>query len=164
MPVYFYIGVSDLKKLIIELYRSDVSPQTKQKLLYVFLNLASGFAILDGADEIGNELIFERVSPVAYAPTAAGIIIKTFTRAKGQKVKLALVTKEKFLIKELIIENAGQFHPEKILNQNSTVLTSGNALDNAYAEQRILLKTLKKMKAWQESFEKRSTHIEQLNN
>ena len=164
LAVYLYIGISDLKKFILELYRSGVSPQAKQKLLYVFLNLASGFAILDSTDDIGKELILDRVSLVAYAPIAAGIIIKTFTRAKGRKVKLALVTKENSLIKELTIENAGQFDPKKILNQNVTLLTSGDALDNAYAEQSKLLETLRKMKAWDESFEKRSTHIEQLTN
>ena len=121
-------------------------------------------AITIGGEGSGNDILFNRVNPVAFAPTAAGLMLRTFSRAKVQKVKLALVTKENSLIKKLIIENVGQFDPRKILNQNSTVLTSGDALDNAYAEQRMLLKTLRKMKVWQESFEKRSTHIEQLTN
>ena len=138
-------------------------PQTKQKIFFVFffLNLTSGLVIIISAEESGNEI---RVNPLSFTPTAVGLILRTFSRAESRKVKLAVVSKENSLIKKVIIENMGQLDPRKILNQNLTVLTSGDELDNACAEQRVLLETLRKMKEWKEYFEKGSTHVEQLTN
>ena len=93
-------------------------------------NLSSGLEILDGSDNYGNESVSERISPVVYVPTAVGIIVKRFNRTQKRKVKLALVTKENLLLKGVIIENAGQFDPQRIFNLNSTILNGGDALDN----------------------------------
>ena len=164
LPLFVYINVSDLQSSIVSYYRTGVSPQTKQKAFFVFLNLTSSLAVLIGGEESGKDIMFNRVNPIAFAPTAAGLILRTFSRAESRKVKLAVVSKENSLIKKVIIENMGQFNPRKILNENLTVLTSGDELDNACAEQRVLLETLRKMKEWKEYFEKGSTHVEQLTN
>ena len=149
LPIFVYIAVADVNALFKEAYKSGMSARTRQKLMYVALNLTTTLGMYNSTE---NEVFSGRVNALIYTPTAAGLIIKKFSRQQRKKMKLALTLKNNSLLKEMITENVGVFDPQVVLSRGSTALVSRDPLQNAYAEQVQLFDMLERMRLWHEVF------------
>ena len=152
VPIVMYIGAADFSALCQSFYKSGLSTSTRQKIMYVTLNLLT-FITMDSYS--AKELLAGKASVLTYSPTAAGLVIKHFSRSQKNKAKLALTVKNNRLLKKMITENIGVFDPQVVLSRGSTALISLDPLENAYAEQVVLFNMLERMRIWQEVFTKK---------
>ena len=152
VPIYLYISAADLSALFQSAYKSGLSPSTRQKLFYVAMNLIT-FVTIDN-NSSAKDIAAGKANVFLYTPTAAGLVVKHFTRSYKKKEKLAVTLSNNALLKTSITENVGVFDPKVVLLRSSTALISRDPLEDARAEQLVLFNTLKRMRIWHQVFKK----------
>ena len=151
LPIFMYVTAAYFSALCKSAYKSGFSPSTRQKILYVTLNLMTFITMGSSSDK---DIFSGKASVFIYSPTAAGLVIKHFSRSQKNKEKLALTVKNNALLKKMITENVGVFDPKVVLSRGSTALISLDPLQDAYAEQVVLFDTLQRMRIWHQVFTK----------
>ena len=151
LSIYMYVTAADFSALCKSFYKSGLSPSTRQKIFYVTLNLMT-FITMDSSSD--KDVFSGKASVFIYTPTAAGLVIKHFSRSHKKKNKLAVTLRNNALLKTIITENVGVFDPKVVLLGGSTALISLDPLQDAYAEQLVLFNTLKRMRIWHQVFTK----------